>query len=653
MLADRDIRQTPLYGKVREYYERITVPAQDKVTDAADVTVSSDGNFAAFTGTVHNDVASSPVTRVCIVDLGSGSIRRIAAGNGSDRLPRWSPDAKHLAFLSDRAETGNFQLLLCHGDGHGPCHAVAAVDGVIESLQWSPNGRRILLVVAGFGADLAGCQGGATTLRKSQDAALPAWTPEVDTGDAENLWRRVYLYDVERDAMSVLSTSGINCWEATWLGDEHVVVVSSRSHSEGSWYQSQLTCLGVSEPTARMLYQPRDQIGVPVGSPSGRRLALIEAVCSDRMIVAGDLLLMDVRQGAVKRVDTRAVDVTQVGWRDDRHLVFVGHRGLETVVGEVDTGTGELSERWASLERTFGAWYPAMWPMPGGGCAVIGEGYDVAPELAVIDGGGYRMIASLDARGAGGRGPRTSIEPVYWKARDGREIQGWVVKPPGAGPFPLVMDIHGGPVWACRNRWQGRLRGTQVLTEHGVAVFYPNPRGSGGRGLEFARLVVGDMGGEDTFDYLTGIDALVENGVADARRLGVTGISYGGFMSAWLITQDSRFAAAAPISCVSDWYSQHRTSQIPHFDELFLAGSASDPNGHFFQRSPAMHTRHVRTPTLQLTGARDQNTPPTQALEFHRSLLEHGARSILVTYPTAGHGIRGFPEVIDATTRYV
>jgi dipeptidyl aminopeptidase/acylaminoacyl peptidase len=219
--------------------------------------------------------------------------------------------------------------------------------------------------------------------------------------------------------------------------------------------------------------------------------------------------------------------------------------------------------------------------------------------------------------------------------------------------MPLVVDIHGGPVWACRNRWQGRLRGARVLADHGVASLYPNPRGSSGRGAEFARLVKGDMGGEDTYDYLRGIDALVERGVADPARLGVTGISYGGFMSAWLVTQDQRFAAAVPISAVSDWYSQHRTSQIPYFDALFLDGAPSAPDGAFFRRSPAFFADRVRTPVLQLTGAIDQNTPPTQALEFHRSLLEHGKTSVLATYPTAGHGIRSFPEVIDATARYV
>ncbi len=211
----------------------------------------------------------------------------------------------------------------------------------------------------------------------------------------------------------------------------------------------------------------------------------------------------------------------------------------------------------------------------------------------------------------------------------------------------------GGPFGRAGIVGRGRLRGAKVLADNGCAIFFPNPRGSSGRGADFARLVVGDMGGEDTYDYLTGIDALIERGIADPKRLGVTGISYGGYMTAWLVTQDSRFAAAVPISCISNWYSQHRTSQIPFFDELFLNSVASAPGGRFFERSPAMFAHAVRTPTLNITGALDRNTPPTQALEFHRSLVENGVTSVLVTYPNAGHGVRSFPEVIDATTRYV
>lgn len=651
MLTERDIRKTPLYEEVGDYFRAINAVGRDQVVDAADVTASPDGRWVAFTGTLYPDLESAPVTRICLLNLSTRELVRVASGEGSDRLPRWSPDGTRLAFISDRSQAGNFQLYLASGDGSAPC-AAPNVDGIIEALQWSPDGRHLLLLVAGFGADLAGCQGGHTTVRLEEQADLPAWAPVIDMGDAPNLWRRVYVYRVEDAAMRSVETAGINCWEATWLGDERIAIVATGSHSEGSWYRAQLISFDLQGRDRRILYTPKDQIGVPVGSPSGRRIALIEAVCSDRMAVAGELVLIDVATGESQVVDTAGVDVTHSAWRDEETLVFVGHRGFETVIGDIEARDRRSSQRWASAQRTFGTWYPSIWPMPAGGCVAVGEAYDVAPEIVLIRDGHYEVILSLDAR-PGPDAPRTEIMPVTWKARDGLEIQGWLVKPNISGPMPVVMDIHGGPVWLCRNRWQARLRGTKVLADHGIAVFYPNPRGSSSRGAAFARLVVGDMGGEDTYDYLTGLDALVEKGIADPARLGVTGISYGGFMSAWLITQDSRFAAAVPISCVSNWYSQHRTSQIPFFDTIFLNGNPSEPGGRYFERSPAMYASRVRTPTLQLTGALDQNTPPTQALEFHRSLLEHGAHSVLATYPTAGHGIRTYPEVIDATARYV
>ena len=651
MFTDRDIRKTELYGKVCDYFRALNAVGQDKVVDAADITASPDGRRAAFTGTIHHDLSSAPVTRICLLGLATRELTRVEAGEGSDRLPRWSPDGAKLAFVSDRAQAGNFQLYLARGDG-SEVRAAPAVDGIVEALQWSPDGQRLLLLVAGFGADLAGCQGGHTTLSLAESSQLPPWTPSIDSGDAANLWRRLFVLRIETAQMSALPTDGINCWEATWVGDQRIAAVTSRSHSEGSWYRAQLTSFDLRDAERCVLYTPSDQIGVPAGSPSGRTIALIEAVCSDRLVVAGELRLIDASTGKVRAIDTVGVDVTHVAWRSERHLAFTGHRAFETVIGEVDAESGTASEQWTSTQRTFGNWYPAIWPLASGGYVAVGEAYDVAPEIVLIREGHYHVVLSLDARQK--REPeRASIAPVRWTARDGREIHGWLVKPEIAGPVPVVMDIHGGPVWSHRNRWQGRLRGAKLFTDHGIAVFYPNPRGSSARGLEFARLVAGDMGGEDTHDYLTGLDALVANGTADPKRLGVTGISYGGFMSAWLITQDTRFAAAAPISCVSNWYSQHRTSQIPHFDAMFLKGRPDEPGGHYFERSPAMYASRVRTPTLQLTGALDQNTPPTQALEVHRSLLEHGVESVLVTYPTAGHGIRSFPEVLDATTRYV
>ena len=651
MAEQGDLRHSALYREVESFYASLHAPGQQLITDACDLSVALDGRSAAFTGTIFVDLEQPPVTRIGVLALDTGRIEVRFAAHGNDRLPRYSPDGQRLAFLSDRAESGNFQL--CVADVRGAAlEDVPPIDGVIETLAWSRDGSRLLLGVAGFGADMAGCQGGATTLRKA--GPLPGWMPMVDTGNADNLWRTAYVFDLTTRAYQRASPPGLNIWECAWLEERALVAIVSHSHSEGSWYTSRLVTIDVDGLEFCDLYEPEDQPGSPVVSPQGRYVAVIEAVCSDRLIVCGAVQLVDRQTGLVRRMNTGSVDVTQISWRDEETLVCIGHRGLETVLGEAKIADNSFSERWASLERTVGAWYPNVALLPGGGVLGVAESYAIAPEVVRIDHGTCRVVRSLSTPATAAPGFNSAhIEPISWAARDGLEIQGWLVKPAGKGPFPLVMDIHGGPVWACRNRWQGRLRGAKVLADHGIASLYPNPRGSSGRGADFARLVKGDMGGEDTFDYLSAIDALVATGVADPARLGVTGISYGGFMSAWLVTQDRRFAAAVPISPVTNWYSQHGSSQIPFFDALFLDGMPAASDGLYFTRSPVMFAERVGTPVLQLTGALDQNTPPTQALEFHRSLLEHGVRSVLATYPTAGHGIRSFPEVIDATTRYV
>jgi dipeptidyl aminopeptidase/acylaminoacyl peptidase len=165
--------------------------------------------------------------------------------------------------------------------------------------------------------------------------------------------------------------------------------------------------------------------------------------------------------------------------------------------------------------------------------------------------------------------------------------------------------------------------------------------------------VFGDMGGADTYDYLTGLDRLVTDGVADPQRLGVTGGSYGGFMSSWLITQDDRFAAAAPLAPVTNWVSEHLTSHIGHFCEMFLADDMTHADGKYHSRSPVFFAGQVNTPALIVCGSIDRNTPPGQALEFHRALRMNGKESVLLTYPNEGHGVRQMPATIDCSARLV
>jgi len=647
----KDIRETPAYREAQALFQAIRAPGTGQISDAAEVSGSFDGKQAVFSGTLIENLEGPPRTRICRTDLVSGETRVLTFGPHTDRSPKYSPDARRVAFLSDRHSAGDFQLYLLD-PATGAARATPPVEGWVEYLHWSPDGRRILLAVAGHGADVSGGQGAVSSKQLGQ--SLPSWTPAIETGDESYRWRRVWVYDLETDRVRQVSRATDNIWEAVWCGNNSLAAVVSAGPGEGLWYSARLYVIDVENGERREIYAPQDQLGWPAASPSGKHLAVVEAVCSDRWIVAGDLRLIEVASGKVTQVDTRGVDVTYTEWRSDRRLLLAGHRGFDTVVGLYDVGSATFKEVWTSHDVTTGGRYASVSGVgEEGDCVLIGESYVLAPEIATLQSGKYRKVKSFDVGYASQAACIEAVERVEWNAPDGLQIQGWLVRPKGKAPYPLVMNVHGGPVWHWRPTSLIRTRTGSVLQllKRGYAVFFPNPRGSSGKGQEFARRVKGDMNGADTHDYLTGLDNLVKRGIADPRRIGVTGVSYGGNMTSWLITQDTRFAAAAPVSPHTNQVTEHLISNIPHFMSLFLADTYTNPGGRYFERSSIMHAHKAKTPTLNICGALDRCTPPEEAVQFHNALLENGVTSVLVTYPQEGHGIQRFPEAIDYSAR--
>lgn len=648
----KDIRETSLYREAEALYKALRQPGTGQISDAAEVDVSPDGRTAVFAGTLMDTLEGALPTRICQVDLTSGGTRVLTFGPNTDRLPKYSPNVRQIAFLSDRHKAGDFQLYLLDSASDA-ARSTPHVDGWVEYLHWSPDGTRILLGVAGHGADIAGGQGAVAGQQVAEE--LPSWMPAVETGDESYRWRRAWVYELATDSVCQVSPADSNIWEAVWCGNQALAAVVSSGPGEGLWYSARLHIVELETGHSQEVYRPQDQLGWPAASPSGRQLAIVEATCSDRWIVAGELRLIDTASRTVQRVDTLGVDITYAEWRSDRYLLLAGHRGLETVVGLCDAASRTFTEVWASQDLTTGGFYVTVSGFgETGDCVLVGESFVRAPEIVVIRQGTYSSVKSFDLSYADQAKITAAVECVNWQAPDGLEIHGWLLCPTGKGPHPLVMNIHGGPVWHWRPFWLGRRTvPVLMLLKRGYAVFLPNPRGSSGRGRDFVRHVLGDMGGADTLDYLSGLNHLVEQGIADPKRLGVTGGSYGGFMTAWLITQDPRFAAAVAVAPITNQVTGHLISNIPHFVALFLADHYSNSGGKYFQRSPIVHAHKVKTPTLSICGALDRCTPPEEAVQFHNALIENGVKSMLVTYPEEGHGVRRFPAVIDYAARVV
>jgi len=647
----RDIRQTALYQEAEALFASVHQPGSGQISDGLEVSASPDGRHAVFSGTLMSEPVGAPATRICQVDLESGQSKILTFGPHIDRLPKYSPDGSAIAFLSDRHEPANFQLYRLNPET-GAARPAPHVDGWVEYHHWSPDGSMILLGVAGHGADVAGGQGAIAS--KEIQQSLPAWMPSVQTGDETFRWRRAWVYNVSSGNVRAISNEATNIWEVVWCGNRALAAVVSPSPGEGAWYDATLQILDLETGSARKLYTPNDQLGWPSSNPSGSRLAIVEAVCSDRWIVAGELRLLNVSSGDVRRVPSAGIDITYTEWRSEDRLLVAGHRGFESVVGLYDAMSDRFTEIWSSAELTGAGRYISVAGLnEAGDIALIGEGFDRPPEIACIRDGQYRTVKPFDLGWSQHESFLGGVDRQTWEAPDGLSIQGWLLRPKGNAPYPLVMNVHGGPVWCWRPTFLGRTKNLALvmLLRRGFAVFMPNPRGSSGRGTEFTRKVKGDMNGADTHDYLSGLDTLVSRGIVDPNRIGVTGGSYGGGMTCWLISQTSRFAAAVPVAPHTNQVTEHLLSNLPHFMASFLEDSYRNPQGKYFQRSPVMHAHKVKTPTLNICGKLDRCTPPEEALQFHNALLENGVTSVLLTYPEEGHGIQKLPAALDCAAR--
>ncbi|MEP7343940.1 MAG: S9 family peptidase, partial [Gemmatimonadaceae bacterium] len=243
-------------------------------------------------------------------------------------------------------------------------------------------------------------------------------------------------------------------------------------------------------------------------------------------------------------------------------------------------------------------------------------------------------------------------ELISYKSFDGKMIEASLIKPAGyveGTRVPLAVLVHGGPT----GRWRDSYENWgQLLAARGYAVLYPNIRGSTGYGQAFIESNRADWGGGDFKDVIAGVDAMVARGIADSTRLGIGGWSYGGYMSAWAITQTTRFKAAINGAGMSDLASEYGTEGSALYDKWFF-GTPYENQKEFIESSPITFIKRARTPTLILQGEDDPTDPIGQAQQFYRGLKHYGVPAEFVVYPREGHGIREEQHQLDLLGRVV
>lgn len=525
--------------------------------------------------------------------------------------------------------------------------------GRVEAMSWSPDGTRLLVRQAEPDADHGGVSGGIQA--SSTTCGPEAWRPSVTDGSFVGQWRRALIVDTAALAIATGWTDARNVWECCWCGDHALAALVSELPSEDHWYTANVELLDLATGTIGTIFSSTDQVAGLCGSPSGRRLALIEGTASDRELLAGRLIVIDTATGAASCIETHGVDVTRLRWTAEDTLMWCGLRGLESVLGQCDTQSGAVTELWVGKDKGLGlSWLPDLAPVGHDRACAVVSSFTERPVLALI---AQQRASSVLALGSGPTQEAVaalsvSVKAAEWtSSADGEAVQGWLLTPAQSAPAPLAMEIHGGPAWAAQPRWLGNNVLRRQLLEHRFAVFLPNPRGSVGRGRVFARSVYGDPGGNDAVDLESGIDRLVADGIADPYRLYAYGVSYGGYMSSWLVTRSHRFAAVMACSPVTNWISQQFTCQMPAWCGRFVGEPFPTASGLHFWRSPVYAAGKINTPVLLVSGALDRNTPPGQALEMYQALQLLGKHAQLVIYPLEGHGVRGTSAAVDYADR--
>lgn len=618
LAVDREVYHAPIWQEIEEYFQKLHAPGFGNVTHGSDLVASPDGKYLVFTGVILNKIEASPDTRICIIDIATRELRLLTQGPHQDQHAAFSPDGQYISFLSDRTAPGVFKpFIMPFANGiPGDLQTPPNIPGIVEYQFWAPDSSQILLGVAGSGAEKQSASGSGK-FEGNGTTDVPSWVPEIDTGIQGDQWRSIWLYNIETHHVSKASPPGLNVWDANWCGTRDFIAVVSDRPAEGAWYRSKLVMIDIStRQTNNILLPSLDrQFSRPVASPSGKHAATIYALCSDRSIVAGNINLIELKTNSVVELDANGVDVTEITWIDDENIFFSGLRGLQSVYGQLNITTQNVEEL-LSTDFTSGKWYPEAAVIGLGNFAVILEGRKMQQQVTVFQHGREEVISSFTHEGCDWLQSQIGpCRPFAWVADDGLEMQGFLALPSrGSPPYPLIVEVHGGPVWAWQNRWPGG----DIWALHvsrGYAVFFPNPRGSSGRGQDFIRHVYGDMGGADHLDIITGVDKLVKEGVVDTTKVGITGRSYGGTMAAWIITQTDRFAASVPIASASDWRSQHTTSNIPEFDQIFLQSDPYEVGGEYQIRSALLYAGRYPTPVFQVAGKEDYCVPSSQGLQ--------------------------------------
>lgn len=593
-----------------------------------DIALSPDGAHAAWV----QSIAATTTKRIYVrVASGEAAAVRIDIGGGADRVdadPAWSPDSKALAFFSNAAEGEQKQLWTANADGSAP-KKVTKLSGYAARPRWSHDEKRIALLY------IEGAGGGGPLM------AAPPTTGVIDKAIHN---QRIAILDFATGQLRQVSPPNLHIYDFDWSPDDKMFVATAApGPGDNNWWIAQIYKIDIDTGKATSIHQPSLQLAVPRWSPDGKQIAFIEGLMSDEGFHGGDLFTMSADGKNVQnRTRGRKTSVSSFFWQAPERILMTEYVGGGGAISELSLADNAVRTIWNGPEsfHAFGNFPDFALAKDGQRIAVVRSTYNTPPEVWSGPAGGWGQLTNNNVTVPATWGKAESVE---W-TNEGFSIQGWLLPPTTVErnkKYPMVVLIHGGPSGVTTPEWPASFGMSRAmiagLSSRGYYVFLPNPRGSYGQGEDFARANVKDFGHGDLSDTMAGIDTVAKKYPIDPSRLGVTGWSYGGFMTMWTVTQTNRFRAAVAGAGIANWQSYYGQNLIDQWMIPFFGASVYDDPAVYEKSSPIRFIKNVKTPTLVIAGERDAECPASQSYEFWHALKTLGVPTQLIVYPGEGH----------------
>ena len=582
----------------------------------------------------------------------------------------WEPDSKALAFFSDCASLGTQDdLYIARFDGN-PARRVTELKGYVNAPAFSPDGSKIAFLYVEGATRAAGAL-----------AAMKPWSGVIGEDNVEI--QRVAVAQMDTAAPNALQVTPANLhvYEFNWSHDSRsLAYVAADPPGENNWWVAKLYTQALNGP-AKAILAPAEvsgplhglQIAVPRWSPDGKTIVFIGGLMSDQGSTGGDVWIVSSTGGTPRDLTQgRPTSPAWVEWDGNDHLFVSELAGgncqllryhlqgdrvspagginfgspIFSIPGTVGDGRMRLSLS-STADRSLFVFQASTFDHPM-------EIYSAKP--AMVMNAGLAGVMQLSHFNDGIQRPWGKPVSLSWSS-DQFRVQGWLLMPKGYDPhkkYPLIVEVHGGPAAAVQSRWgAGYGLSPAAFSALGYFVLQPNPRGSFGQGEDFTQANRKDFGYGDLRDILAGVDAVEAKYSIDPNRVGITGWSYGGFMTMFAVTQTQRFKAAVAGAGLSNWLSYYGENSIDQWMIPYFGASVYDDPAVYAKSSAINYIKQARTPTLVVVGDRDGECPAPQSFEFWHALRDQHVPTQLVVYPNEGHGFVDPEHRMDVLVRAV